>query len=82
MVPPPRGWGWQSRAVYGASGMPSFSRASRRPAGPVRLTLLTNDDSGDDAGNELADMRLSGLEKLWIGVVEKVIPLHILRLFL
>jgi len=40
-LPPPSGWGWQTSAAKGASGTPSLTKASSRPAGPVRLTLRT-----------------------------------------
>src|SRR4249919_3452223 len=36
MVPPNKGCGWQTSAACVASGWPSFSRASSRPAGPSR----------------------------------------------
>src|SRR4029077_7495530 len=36
MVPPNRGCGWQTSAACVVSGCPSFSRASSRPAGPLR----------------------------------------------
>src|ERR1051325_886546 len=36
IVPPYKGWGWQTSAACVASGAPWFSSASRRPAGPLR----------------------------------------------
>src|SRR3954463_15375102 len=36
MVPPYKGWGWQTSTAWVASGAPWFSSASRRPAGPLR----------------------------------------------
>jgi hypothetical protein len=39
MVPPPRGWGWQTSPENFESGAPSFNSASNRPAGPCKSTV-------------------------------------------
>src|ERR1700732_4735215 len=39
MVPPTRGRGWAMSVAKGASGWPSFRRASRLPAGPWKWKL-------------------------------------------
>src|SRR5579871_2524753 len=56
MVPPPLGCGWQTRPANFASVVPSFRRASSRPAGPRRSTarneLLSKLVSDEDVAAE------------------------------
>src|SRR5271157_4671000 len=65
MFPPPNGWGWQMRAAKREWGAPSFTTASRRPAGPVRLTLRR--------------AAVARLVLGWVGADAAVIPHSILR---
>src|SRR5580704_6759732 len=74
MEPPPRGWGWQTRAATGAWGRPSFSTASSFPEGPARSTLLRRPEG------MLRTVCIVATPACGEGLdVVVVMPLHILR---